>query len=97
MVPVVQAERSGILRSVKPSSPSTRVLDLPLGADVPDDLSQIFRSRLGKSDELVIHDPQQRQVSRGGCQRDVLGGKPERVVGSLCECAAGYPGQRSVG
>jgi hypothetical protein len=40
------------------------VLGLPLGADVPDDLSQVFRTRLRKGDEPVMHDPQQRQVSR---------------------------------
>jgi hypothetical protein len=40
-----------------------RVLGLSLGADVPDDLPQIFRSRLREGDEPVMHDPQQRQVS----------------------------------
>ena len=79
----------GGCRKFPQPSLSTRVLGLPLGADVPNDLSQIFRSRIRKGDEPVMHDPQQRQVSRGGRQRDVFGGKPERVVGSLCECAAG--------
>ncbi|MGH3417997.1 MAG: MFS transporter [Streptosporangiaceae bacterium] len=54
-------------------------------------------SRAARHRRPVMHGSQQRQVSRGGRQRDVLGGKPERVIGSQCECAAGYPGQRPVG
>ena len=76
MVLVIEAERSGPLPWAKPSSRplAKALLGVPLGADVPDDLSQVFRSRLGKGDEPVVHDAQQRQVSRGGRQGvDVLG------------------------
>lgn len=53
------------IRTWPPGTPVVKIslAVLPLGADVPNDLSQVLRFRTRKGDEPVMHDPQQRQVS----------------------------------